>query len=316
LRSRAGGSRVPLVNAAPDRIPTCPACGREVSEDDLMCECEHILSVDVLRHSPPADRIPNEDAAKFADTDPSATFRFNPVDELKGVVSDELRLFPRSDTDIFREDLSALELYCYARIHQSRSWAEVCTLTGLGRIESCVIVLGLLNKGIVATAPRDAPVEESSGPSWEEQDAAHEHAKAHFGLASSALDDGNPTGAAWHLRKAIAFFPKLEYAEALERVLDTAGRHCGRYYSMVRSHLSSRQPQRALEALDVALGDFPAEAGFHNLRAVAIMANLGDIDNAIASVRRAVRIDPFNEAFQVNLDQLTDRSHAGRANDG
>lgn len=299
------------MNAVPDPVSTCPACAREVAEDDIICICNHVLCLDVLRHDAPADRIPDEDAPRFADTDPSATFRFNPIDELKGVVSDELRLFPRSDTDIFREDLSALELYCYARIHESRSWAEVCELTGLGRIESCVVVLGLLHKGIVATAPREEASDGSATCDPGAQDAARDHAEAHFALARSVLDDGNPTGAAWHLRKAIAFYPKADYAEALERLLDTAGRRCTRYYSMVRSHLCSRQPQRALDALGVALEEFPGEAGFHNLRAVATMANLGDIDEAIASVRRAVRIDPFNEAFQVNLDQLAERKRAG-----
>lgn len=112
-------------------------------------------------------------------------------------------------------------------------------------------------------------------------------AEVHNNLGAIAYREGKYGESLWYLRRAVVRRPTNP-----------------RYrYNLALSLSSSKQEQKALEQLAVALKYDPDNADLHYLRGV-VLVRLGKVDEARASFERALALDPDHEDAQHNLGLL------------
>ena len=91
-----------------------------------------------------------------------------------------------------------------------------------------------------------------------------------------------------HLKRAVATEPSSEYVQALDEHLATMGARCEKLYRRARTPLARGQPFEAIRALQKAVLEFPGEAGFYNLLAIATFAAKKDRAKLLRSLRASI----------------------------
>jgi tetratricopeptide (TPR) repeat protein len=104
-------------------------------------------------------------------------------------------------------------------------------------------------------------------------------------------------------------------SRTLLRVLELEKEESQPIYAInaARAHLKLEEPQEALRIVDLGLGIFPQDANLWAEKAT-VQNRLGNVDGAVASLQRAVEINPQFPSARARMGSLL--VDAGRADDG
>jgi hypothetical protein len=303
----------------------CSACDAPNKRGKWICQCGNILDLGILRHEKPADRLPENAANRSPLTNrekemtptgklnaqQQMTVKFDPVHGMSEIFMGRVMPVVNDQVDLFSFNLAPLEMYLCSKISGKRSADELSKVTGLGQVELGVLLMTLLRTGAVTTVAKvSVTTVVGEGALWgggqtkNLSRAAADSARNSFNEFRRRRSTGNIDGAALSLKKALAVAPTKEYAEALQELMTTSARRCADVYERARWVIRQGSPKAAVPILECGLAEFPKEAGFYNLLAVAVMGSEKNTKRAIDLFRRACEIDPDNLTYLDNLERL------------